>query len=169
MRHHLEPGRACLPDDDCELLLVEAKVLETVERGHDASRRRDLDHLRARSDHLADAAAHTLRPVDDRARAAGVLGEELDPSAGGHPAVAVAAGLAQHRDRDLEPRPADEAFLDGELHAEVGAACVADGRDPDPERRLEIPDRLVKPVGERRLDQPPQVDVAEHDVDVCVE
>ena len=81
----------------------------------------------------------------------------------------MAAGLAQHRERDLEARPAHDPLLDRLLDAEVGAAGVADGRDADPNRRVEVPDRVVEAVRERRLQVPPDVDVAEHHVDVRVE
>ena len=86
-----------------------------------------------------------------------------------HPAVAVAAGLADHAEADLHPRPADEAVLDRLLDPEVGATGVADRRDADAERRLEVGGCLEEPIAERGLDQPHRVDAADDDVGVAVE
>ena len=81
----------------------------------------------------------------------------------------MAARLAEHRQRDLEARPAHDPLLDCLLDAEVGAARVAHGRDADPNRRVEVPNRVVEAVGERGLEVLPHVDVTEHHVHVRVE
>ena len=81
----------------------------------------------------------------------------------------MAARLAEHRQRDLETRPADDPLFDCLLDAEVGAACVADGRDADPKRGVEVPNRVVEAVRERCLEVLPDVDVTEHHVHVGVE
>ena len=81
----------------------------------------------------------------------------------------MAAGLAQHRDRDLHARPAHDPLLERPLDAEVRATGVAHGGDADAEGRVEVPDRLVEAVRERLLHQPPDVHVTKHDVHVRVE
>src|SRR5918992_739012 len=69
----------------------------------------------------------------------------------------------------MHPRSGHEPVLDGLLDAEVGSAGVADGRDADSQRGLEIRGRLEEAVAEWRLDQLHRVDAADDDVGVAVE
>jgi hypothetical protein len=112
--------------------------------------------------------AHLVRAVDDRARHAGMR-VEPEVRAGRQPAVAVAAGLADHAEADLHPGAADEAVLHRLLHPEIRPAGVAHRRDADAQCRLEVVHRLVEAIAERRLDAPHRVDGAEGDVGVAVE
>jgi hypothetical protein len=167
--HDVEPGRRRLLDQHLELFQAEVRGVGPAARREHAPRGRHLDDVGPVADHLAHLAAHLVGRVDDRVGQPGVAREQLQEVARRHPAVAVAAGLRDHRQRDLHPRTADEAVLERPLEPQVGAAGVADGGDADGQRRLEVGDRLVEAVGERRLGHPPDVDVAQHDVDVAVE
>ena len=99
----------------------------------------------------------------------GYDGRSGTPDAGHQPVVAVAAGLADHRQADLHPRAVDQPVGERLLDAEVGAARVAHRGDRRPAASPEVPRRLVELVGERRVRLPPQVDVAGGDVHVAVE
>ena len=79
------------------------------------------------------------------------------------------AGLADHRQRDLQARAGNEAVLLRALDAEVGAAGVAHAGDAYAERRRHVRGGLEELVRERALDDAPVVDVTERQVDVAVE
>src|ERR671916_72117 len=66
-----------------------------VGRGQDAARGRDLDHVGAGPDQLADLAAHGLRPVDLAVGHARVDRPEVELLPRRVPAVAVPAGLGE--------------------------------------------------------------------------
>ena len=75
-----------------------------------------------------------------------MVDEQRDVRTAGLPVVAVPAGLADHRDRDLHPRTGDEAAVDRLLDAEVGPARVADGGDSDVEGLAEVVGEYVVEV-----------------------
>jgi hypothetical protein len=81
----------------------------------------------------------------------------------------VAAGLADHADRDVHAGPGDQALVDRGLHPEVGATGVPDRGDPGPERRPQVLHGLVEGEREGCLQVLPLVDVGEQDVSVAVE
>src|SRR6266567_1283583 len=81
----------------------------------------------------------------------------------------MAAGLAEHDDRDLETGTGCEAMIDGLLDPEIGATRVADRGDSGRQRPLEISGRLEELVRERTLDGSPEIDARNGDVRVAVE
>ena len=85
--------------------------------------------------------------------------EQLDVVPRRIPVVAVAAGLAEHDDRDLKARAGDRPVGDRLLDPEVGAAGIAHGRDPDREGLAEVLLGDVELARERLLGVAPQVDV----------
>src|SRR5215211_1780946 len=82
---------------------------------------------------------------------------------------AMATGLGDHPDRDLHPRSWDQSLLDGDLHPQVGATSISDGRDSDLQRLAEVVHGFVETKREGGLQVLPEIDVAEHDVGVAVE
>ena len=167
--HDEDPGGRRLLDERGQLGRPEVSVPGVVARRQDAARGRDLDDVGPQPDQLADDLADLVGTVDERRRAARMGLEERDLGARGEAVVAVPAGLGQHADRDLEPWPGDQAVGQGPLDPEVGAAGVADGRDPGLERRAEVAGGLEELVRERLLGPFPGVDVADADMDVAVE
>jgi hypothetical protein len=67
-------------------------------------------------------------------------------------------GLAQRADRDLHPRPVDQAVVDGALHIEVRTTRVAHRRYAAVERGPEVPRCLEELVRERAVQPAHQVD-----------
>ena len=167
--HDEDPRRGRLLDDRLELDRTEVGVARIVARREDAAARRDLDDVGPHPDELTDLAAGLVRPVDEPGWPARVADHERDLRPGRIPVVAVAAGLGQHDERDLQPRAQEQPVVHRLLDPEVGAAGVADARDPRPERRLEVPAGLVELARERLLDGRPQVDIADRDVNVAIE
>jgi hypothetical protein len=114
-------------------------------------------------------ATHLLGAVDDGVGQSGVALDEVHAVARDRPGVAMAAGLADHRQADLHPGSVDQPLVDGALDAQVGAAGVAHGGDPGAQRGLQVVDRLEEHVAERGVQVAQLVHVADHDVDVAVE
>ena len=119
VRHHPRPLVGGRPHDRVDLLLREVRLLRIVAGGEEASRRRDLDHVGPRPDHLADLADHAVHAVAHAARHAGILGAPDADRAAREPRVVVAAGHRQHRDADLHPRSGEHALFDRHLEAGV--------------------------------------------------
>ena len=129
VRHHPAAGCRRLVDDRSELVLAELwQVRVRVER-QDTARRRDLDAVGTGADELAYDAPQVVRSVDDAARPAGMLRQDGEHGTAQRPGIGMAAGLRDHRDRDAQPRPGDEATFDGRLHTRVGAPSVANRRN----------------------------------------
>jgi hypothetical protein len=129
----------------------------------------DLDHVGALADERANGLAHLLGPIDHRRGYARVPAQQRDHHARREPIVAMTAGLADHRQRDLQARAGDEAVLLRPLDAKVGAAGVAHAGDAHAERRRHVACCLEELVRERPLDDAPVVDVTQRQVDVAVE
>ena len=89
--------------------------------------------------------ANPVGQIGEVVRDAKVGVEQPGQPAGREPRIAVAAGLADHRQRDPDPRSRDEAVGHGLLEAEVRPASIADRGDPRPERRGQVPNRLEEP------------------------
>ena len=128
-----------------------------------------LDHVGPVPDQLADLAPHLLDPIDDRVRHSRIRRKQVKGPARRHPPVTVTAGLGQHLQGDLQAGTGDEAFVDGLFDTQVGAPGIPHRGDSGPQRRLQVSGGLEEPVGERRLDNSPHVDVAEHHMDMCIE
>ena len=118
---------------------------------------------------LADLPPNFVGPVSEGRRSARVGLDQRYGRAGCEPVIAVAAGLAHHHDRDLQPRTRDQPVLDRLLDPQVRAAGIADRRDPDRQRCLQVPRRLIELVRERLLGNPPYVDARDRHVRVAVE
>jgi hypothetical protein len=167
--HDRQPGGGRLCHQRRQLVWPELGVLRAVARRQHATRRVHLDHVRPSADDLPHPLAHLLRPVHQPGRAAGMRRHQERHDSRRQPAVAVAAGLAQRADRDLQPWPVDEAILDGALHAEISSARVADCRDTAIQRCLQIARRLEELVREGALQPTYQIDPGNHHMYVTVE
>jgi hypothetical protein len=169
MGHDEHAGGCCLLDQSLELGRSEMRVTWVVAGRQDAARCGDLDDVRPGPMQLTDLPPDLVDTVDDAGRPTRMRTDERHLRARWVPVVAVAAGLAEHGDRDLEPGTSDQAIDDGLLDPEIGAAGIADRRDPDRKRRLQVPGRLVELHRERPLDRTPEVDVRDRDVGVAIE
>jgi hypothetical protein len=169
MGHDEDPGRGRLLDNRLELDRPEVSVARIVARREDTAARRDLDDVGSHPNELTNLLPDLVRTVDEARRTAGMVDHERHRRARRVPVVAVAARLAEHDQRDLHPRPEEQALVDRLLDAEVSAAGVADARDPGPERVGQVAPGLVELARERPLDGAPEVDVADRDVDIAVE
>src|SRR4029450_12449649 len=96
--------------------------------------------------------AHARGPADQAVGHAGVDRPEVELLSGREPAVAVAAGLGQQGQRDLQPRPLDEPVFDRPLDPGVGPGRVPRGRDAGGQGGRQVPGGLVEAVGERLLE-----------------
>jgi hypothetical protein len=127
----------CLGDEHLEFVGHEVPMLRIVARRDNTARCTHLDHVGARSDQLADLLAHLPRTFDDVRGTARVLVHHSWHVCATHfPAIAVAAGLGENRDRKLRARPGDEAVLLSFLDTEVGTAGLAHARDAACQRAL---------------------------------
>ena len=142
--HHPAAEAAGRLDQDVQLLLGEVGVAGIVPWREDSSRGRHLDDVCPHADQLPHLLPHLFDAVDDVAGYSGMGNEDPDVLARRHPTVTVAAGLADHRQRDLHVRPGDEAGLHRRLHAQVGGAGVADRGDPGGQRVAQVPLRRVE-------------------------
>ena len=171
VRHHPPPEVRGGRDDRVHLGLREVRLLRVVGRREVPARRGDLDHVGAGADHLTHLDRDALDAV---AHAVGHPGIRRSPRASGaarQPGVAVAARHRDHRHRDLHPRPEQQPLLDRRLHAGVGAARVAHGRDAERDRPPHVLGHLVEAERERLVHHADLVEVLvrEREVHVDVE
>ena len=171
MCHHESAGTGGLRHQHVELISREMSMLRIATRGQQATGCADLDHIGAGSHQLAYLASHLVGPVDDVVRHARIgVQFHRHVSTTDIPTVAVPAGLRQHRDRDLHPRPFDQALLLRFLHTQIGPARLTNCRDARGERASHALRREVEAHRERRLDIGRRREVTiDHEVHVTVE
>ncbi len=90
-------------------------------------------------------------PVGDAARSAWMRHAQRQAEPGRHPAVAVAAGLAHHGDRDLHAWTRNQPIFHRFLDAQIGPGRVSYRGDADRERTGQILGGLVELVRKRVL------------------
>ncbi len=97
-------------------------------------------------------------------------GEERHVGAAHHPRIAVAARLAEDRDRDQHRRPGHEPACLRLLHTEVGSAGFANRRDARCQRARHALGGEVEVHRERRAEERHRVEVAvAHEVHMAVD
>ena len=69
----------------------------------------------------------------------------------------------------IEPRPDEQALLDGCLHAPIGAAGVAQRGEAAHQHGVHGDRALGGEQGQRHIVQQPQVHLGQHDMDVAVD
>ena len=116
-----------------------------------------------RLDDFGNAVGNAAEPVEAGATGAEVL--RFGTQAG----FAVAAGLAERRARDEQPRPYEQPLLHRSLDAPVGAAGVAQRGKAAHQHGAHGGGGLGRHQGERRVGEESNIHFGEHDVDMGVD
>ena len=104
------PGRGRLLDERLELDRPEVGVARVVARREHAAAGRDLDHVGAHPDELADLAPDLVRTVDDARRPAGCAIMNGTWAPDGYQSSPWPPVWLSIDERDLHPRPGDQAL-----------------------------------------------------------
>ena len=148
---------ARLEDGDRDLLRRQLRDQGLVVVGDEPAGGSELDPVRAGAQRRAHDVPHLLRAVDEMRRPARIDRRQRPLEArASEVGVAVAAGLADEDDRDLQSRPGRVAGGERVAQAAIGAGEVADERDARFEGHACVPGRLERPPRDRRRQaQPP--------------
>jgi len=155
VRHDVDPCGSSLNHHHRKFFGGEMRAARVTARADDPTRGGDLDDVGAGADQFSDLAAHLVDAVDNRRRAAGVgRPQGVHALARWHPFVGVAAGLAEHTDRDLHVGAVDQPGGHRLFDAEVRAGGISDSGHSGVQGQPQVADCLKEPERERTLDQP---------------
>ena len=144
--HHRAALHFRFRHQDLQLFRGELRMPGIIAWREHAAGRAHLEHVGPRAQQRPRDAAHLVGTVRQRRRTSGMRQRQRNAVPGRQPAVAVATGLADQADRDLQAWPRNQPVVDRLLDAEIRARGVPHRGDAEPERGPKVPRRLVELV-----------------------